>query len=133
MKGLLSREFLVFLITGGIAAAVNFGSRVLIDRWVDFSTAIVLAYLCGMLTAFVLFRMFVFKTSGRPLHQSAVWFILVNGVAILQTWVVSMGMYHYVLPVLNIDVLQREIAHATGIVVPVFTSYLGHRRLTFKP
>jgi putative flippase GtrA len=32
----MSRQFLAFLITGGLAAAVNLGSRMLYNQWVDF-------------------------------------------------------------------------------------------------
>ena len=60
-----SRQFLVFLLTGGIAAAVNFGSRILYNQWMGFSAAIVLAYITGMVTAFVLARLFVFRASVR--------------------------------------------------------------------
>ncbi|WP_426150124.1 GtrA family protein [Pseudomonas sp. DC3000-4b1] len=132
MQALLSREFLIFIATGGIAAAVNFFSRILISQWFGFSIAIVLAYLCGMVTAFVLFRLFVFKRSTTPLHHSALWFTLVNAVAVIQTWAVSMLMYRYVVPVLDIEIFQRELSHAVGIIVPVFSSYLGHRHFTFK-
>ena len=58
-----SRQFVMFLITGGLAAAVNFGSRILYNQWMGFSAAIVLAYITGMITAFVLARIFVFQDS----------------------------------------------------------------------
>ena len=56
-----SRQFVMFLITGGLATAVNFGSRILYNQWMGFSAAIVLAYITGMITAFVLARIFVFQ------------------------------------------------------------------------
>ena len=80
-----SRQFVAFLVTGGLAAAVNFGSRILYNQWMGFSPAIVLAYITGMITAFVLAKLFVFRDSQRSLHQSALYFVLVNGVAVLQT------------------------------------------------
>ena len=52
--GFLSRQFVLFLATGGFAALVNFGSRILLSHWLSFSWAVVLAYLAGMGTAFVL-------------------------------------------------------------------------------
>ena len=106
----LSRQFLTFLVTGGIAAAANFGSRLLYNHWLDFSTAVILAYLTGMVTAF----------------------ILVNLVAVAQTWLISMGLAYYALPALGITRFAKELAHAVGIVVPVFTSYLGHKHLSFR-
>ena len=116
-----SRQFLVFLLTGGIAAAVNFGSRILYNQWMGFSAAIVLAYITGMVTAFVLARLFVFRD-----------FVLVNGVAVLQTWAISLLLADWLLPALGVHQYVHELAHAAGVVVPVFTSYLGHKHLSFK-
>ena len=132
IRQILSRQFLIFLLTGGTAAVVNFGSRILYSVWLDFSSAVILAYISGMITAFVLAKLFVFKESQQTLQRSAVFFILVNLVAILQTWVISMGLAYYLLPLLGFSVFVPEIAHATGVIVPVFTSYLGHKRWSFR-
>ena len=132
IKQFKSRQFLVFLLTGGFAAAVNFGSRIIYNLWVDFSVAIILAYITGMVTAFVLAKLFVFKESQQPLHHSAMFFILVNLVAVLQTWLISMGLAYNVLPSMGITLYVREIAHAIGVVAPVFTSYIGHKRWSFR-
>lgn len=127
-----SKQFVAFLITGGVAAGVNFSSRILYSNWVDFSIAIVLAYITGMVTAFVLAKAFVFKDSKKALHHSVAYFILVNLVAVAQTWIISMGLYYYLLPMLGIVSFSQDIAHAVGVVVPVFTSYLGHKNFSFK-
>ena len=110
MKQLLNRQFLAFLITGGSAAAVNFFSRVLYNHWLSFSVSIGLAYLTGMITAFV----------------------LVNLVAVVQTWIISIGLASYILPAMGIESFKHEIAHAFGVAVPVFTSYYGHKRWSFR-
>ena len=127
-----SRQFIVFIFTGGLAAIVNFGSRIVYNLWVDFSVAIILAYITGMITAFILARQFVFKSSTTKLHQSAFFFTVVNFLAIAQTWLVSMFMAHYPLVWLNIHTLKYEIAHGTGVAIPVFTSYLGHKYWSFR-
>ncbi len=128
----LSRQFLVFLLTGGTAAAVNFGSRIVYNLWTGFSTAIILAYITGMITAFVLAKLFVFKESSQAIHHSVFFFILVNLVAVVQTWLISMGLALYALPWLGVTHFINEIAHAVGVVVPVFTSYIGHKRWSFR-
>jgi putative flippase GtrA len=128
----MSRQFLVFLLTGGFAALVNFGSRILYSRWLDFSPAVVLAYLTGMFTAFVLAKLFVFKETSMSVRHSALWFCLVNGVAVIQTWLISMGLAYYLLPWLGVTRFVPEIAHATGVVFPVFSSYIGHKRFSFR-
>ena len=131
MRSFMNRQFLGFLLTGGLAAAVNFGSRILYNRWLDFSSAVVLAYLTGMVTAFILARSFVFTQSSQSVQRSALFFVLVNGVAVLQTWAISMALY-YLLPIAGVTKWVPEIAHAVGVAVPVFTSYLGHKKFSFR-
>lgn len=128
----MSRQFFAFLLTGGIAAIVNFGSRIIYNYWVEFSIAIILAYITGMATAFVLVKMFVFNRSKQSLHRSALFFTLVNLFAILQTWLISMGMAYYALPSWGFTSFVQEISHACGVVVPVFTSYIGHKYWSFR-
>ena len=128
----ISRQFLMFLLTGGTAAAVNFGSRIVYNQWLDFSSSILLAYVTGMITAFVLAKLFVFKESQRPVHHAAIFFMLVNLIAVMQTWAISMGLLYYLLPSMGVILFEREIAHAIGVVVPVFTSYIGHKHWTFR-
>ena len=127
-----SRQFLAFVATGGFAALVNFGSRIAYDRFVSFSVAIVLAYLTGMVTAFVLAKLFVFRDSAQPLHRSALFFVLVNVLAVAQTWLISVALAYWLLPALGVETYAKEIAHAAGVAFPVFTSYLGHRRWSFR-
>ncbi len=128
----ISRQFLRFLLTGGTAAGINFGSRIVYNQWTGFSQAIILAYLTGMITAFILAKSFVFKDSTQPLHRSLLSFSLVNFVAILQTWGISIIMANYILPLTGVRLFVHDIAHATGIIIPVFSSYIGHKRWSFK-
>jgi putative flippase GtrA len=127
-----TRQFFIFLGTGGTAAAVNFGSRILYNHWVDFSTAVILAYITGMITAFFLAKLFVFTKSQQGIRRSAVLFFLVNIIAVIQTWAISMGLAYYILPLIGITKFGLEIAHATGVTVPVFTSYIGHKHWSFR-
>lgn len=127
-----SKQFLTFLLTGGVAATVNFVTRIIYNRWTDFSVAIALAYVTGMIVAFVLAKLFVFKNSQQVFHYSVLFFVLVNIAAVLQTWIISMLLLYYVLPSIGVRLFLPEIAHAVGIVVPVFTSYLGHKHGSFR-
>jgi putative flippase GtrA len=122
----------MFLVTGGTAAMVNFGSRIVYNQWVSFSVSIVLAYFTGMVTAFVLARCLVFQQSQQSVGRSALLFAAVNVLAVLQTLLISMGLAVYALPQLGVTRWVAEIAHAFGVVVPVFTSYLGHKHFSFR-
>jgi putative flippase GtrA len=128
----LSRQFFVFIITGGTAAIINFASRLFFNQFMAFSLAILAAYITGMSVAFVLAKIFVFKESSRSFPRSALYFGLVNLFAASQTWIISMGMALYVLPAWGIALFAKEIAHGIGILVPVFTSFLGHKYLSFR-
>lgn len=128
----ISRQFMAFLLTGGTAAVVNFCTRIVYSNWMGFSASVVLAYLTGMVTAYILARIFVFKASTQTLQRSVLLFALVNVLAIVQTWAVSLLMAYAVLPMLGVTRYTLEIAHAIGIVVPVFTSFLGHKYWSFR-
>ncbi len=132
IKQFVSRQFLAFLLTGGTAAVVNLASRILYNQWVGFSSAIILAYVTGMITAFILAKLFVFKESKLSTQYSALFFVLVNIVAVIQTWIVTMVLAYYLLPLLGFVSNLREIAHAVGVAIPVFTSYVGHKHWSFR-
>jgi putative flippase GtrA len=132
MQQFMSRQFLVFLMTGGCAAAVNFFSRIVYNLWMSFSLAIIVAYITGMVVAFVLAKLFVFKEGRQSLIRSITMFVLVNIIGVVQAWVISIVLAYYVLPYLGVPMYVKEIAHAIGIAVPAFTSYLGHKYLSFR-
>jgi len=56
----------------------------------------------------------------------------VNVIAATQTWLISMGLNYYLLPMIGVTRLVPEISSAIGIAFPVFTSYLGHKHWSFK-
>lgn len=97
-----------------------------------YSAAIILAYVTGMITAYVLARLFVFHSPQIRTVNSAFWFTLVNLVAVLQTWLVSIVLAYHLLPSVGVDHFTEEIAHFFGILVPVFTSFVGHKYLSFR-
>ena len=125
-------QFFRFLVVGGIAASVNFIARIALSRWLGYTAAIVLAYLCGLVTAFLLNRRYVFRGATNRLPRQMFWFVVVNLVAITQTLVVSLLMLHFVLPWIGVSWHAEELAHVVGIVTPIFTSYVGHKRLSFS-
>jgi|APCry1669189101_1035198.scaffolds.fasta_scaffold49671_2 putative flippase GtrA len=132
IRNFMSSQFFFFLLTGGLAALVNFSSRIGYSWFVDYSTAIVLAYCTGMITAFTLAKLLVFPESRQSVHRSAFYFVLVNIVAAAQTWIISLGLAFYALPYIGIQHYVPEIAHAIGLVAPIFTSYMGHNLLSFR-
>ena len=126
------RQFLLFVLSGGVAALVNIVSRLGFSQLLRFELAVLAAYAVGMVTAYVLARRFVFVTSRQSVRRSFAAFALVNLVAVVQTWLVSIGMRHLLLPLIGMAALVELIAHGCGVIVPVFTSFLGHKHISFR-
>ena len=129
---MISAQLVKFILAGGTAAAVNFGSRILLSLWLPYEAAIVVAYLIGMLTAFVLNRAFVFTQVENTLGSQVSWFIAINLAAVLQTLLISLLLARVLFPAIGMEFHPETLAHAVGVAVPVMTSYLGHRRFTFR-
>jgi putative flippase GtrA len=121
-----------FVLAGMIAALANFAARIALSVFLPYSIAIVIAFLIGLGVAFVLNRKFVFEGASSRLRQQLFWFVVVNLIGLAQTLAVSLFLARVLLPLLSVTSYPEEIAHATGIVVPIFTSYLGHKYWTFR-
>lgn len=132
MNAPVGPQFFGFLLAGGTAAAANYGSRFVFSLWLPYPAAIACAYAVGMVLAFALMRQFVFGGAGQAMAPQVLKFIVVNMVALLQTLAVSLLLARWVLPALGVVRHAEAIAHAFGVVVPVFTSFLGHRHGTFR-
>lgn len=129
---MIPRQFVRFIVAGGIAALANFGSRIALSTLMPYAAAIVIAYCIGMITAFLLNRRFVFEQASTSLHHQAAWFVAINVLAVLQTLLVSLVLARWLFPVVGMEFHPETIAHAIGVAVPVFTSYIGHKALTFR-
>ncbi|MBV6815665.1 GtrA family protein [Xanthomonas campestris pv. passiflorae] len=128
----MTRQALLFLVAGGIAAGANFGSRIALSHIIPYVPAIVTAYVIGMITAFALNRAFVFKNPTNSVRSQAVWFVLINLLAVAQTVLISLSLSHWLLKGMASKELAETIAHAVGVAFPVFTSFAGHKYLSFR-
>ncbi len=125
------KRFALFLFAGGTAALVNILSRIAFNWLMPYEVAIVVAYLCGMTTAYLLNKRFVFASSGRGVASEYTRFALVNLAAVAQVWIVSVGLARLVFPAISFIWHAETVAHVIGVTIPVFTSYLGHKHFSF--
>lgn len=125
-------QFLIFLLAGGLAALLNWGSRFLFSTWMDFELAVVLAFFVGLAAGFVLMRRFVFERRDRAVMPQVSKYVLINAFALLQTLIVSVGLARWVFPAIGFAAGAEGVAHLAGVLVPVVTSYFGHKYLTFR-
>lgn len=124
-------QFLKFLLAGGFAALVNMGSRYVLNYFMRFEVAVVLAYLCGFFTAYILSRLYVFDPSGRSRRTEIKRFAIVNVFSLGVVWVVSVGLARVLFPAIDFTWHADDIAHVCGVLAPAVTSYIGHRFYTF--
>ncbi|MET1078934.1 MAG: GtrA family protein [Pseudomonas sp.] len=126
------KQVICFLISGGIAAGLNWGTRFLFSMVFQFEVAVVLAFVIGLLAGFTLMRLFVFQGAGKPLKPQAGKYLLVNLLALAQTLIISVLCVHWLLPLLGVVEHVEALAHLFGVLVPIVTSYFGHKFLTFR-
>lgn len=129
---MITPQFLRFLVAGGIAASANFGSRFVFSIFFAYGVAVFLAYLVGMLVAFLLMRRHVFNASQGPLSSQVAKFVGVNVLALLQTLAISLVLARWVLPSVGILNQAEALGHIVGVLMPAVTSYFGHKFLTFR-
>lgn len=125
-------EFFQFLMVGGVAAGINFISRIGFSEFFSYRVAIVLAYIIGMLTAFLLSKYYVFEQSGRALKDELRDFTIVNIFAVIQVWLISVGLAEYLFPYISFTFYPEEVAHLIGLGIPAVTSYFGHKYFSFR-
>jgi putative flippase GtrA len=121
-----------FLIAGGSAAVVNWGTRFLLSRFLPYEAAVAGSFVFGLITGFLLMRSWVFGAAHHPIRRQAATYVVVNLLALLQTLIVSSLLARWMLPALGITRHAEALAHAAGIAVPVATSFVGHKKATFR-
>jgi putative flippase GtrA len=85
-----------------------------------------------MITAFILARVFVFKPGKGGAHGQFLRFAMVNGLAFAQVWVVSVGLARVIFPAIGFSWCAETVAHIIGVLSPVVTSYVLHKRFSFR-
>jgi putative flippase GtrA len=125
-------QFIAFVAMGSIAAIVNLGSRYVLDFIMPFELAVVLAYLTGMVVAFLLFQRMIFGNPGTPLRRRVIRFCQVNMLGLALAAIVSTLMARIVLPAMNWTFMPFEVAHFVGVAAPTFSSYFLHRNYTYR-
>lgn len=126
------RQFSVFILAGGFAAIVNILARIVASNFFRYEIAVIVAYLIAMVTAFALTRRFVFQATERPIGTELGKFAIVNLVALVQVWLVTMGLNFYAFPAIDWTFHPELFAHLIGVASPVLTSYFGHKHFSFR-
>ncbi|NOT85678.1 MAG: GtrA family protein [Methylococcaceae bacterium] len=125
-------QFLKFLVSGGVAAFLNWSSRFLFSKWLSFELSITCAFFVGLTSGFLLMRFYVFNARGKPLIFQASKYVFINILALMQTLIISVVLARFVLLQWGVIENVEALAHLVGVLTPVITSYFGHKFLTFR-
>jgi putative flippase GtrA len=115
---LIDNRFARFFFVGGVAAAINISSRVAFSYFVRFDHAVALAFLVALTFAFVMSRFFVFQTSRRPIWEQYLRFSLINVVALIQVWFISVALTYKLFPAIGWTFYPELFAHTIACVAP---------------
>lgn len=126
------RQFVRFLLCGGLAAGLNWASRFLFSIWLPFEYAVMAAFFVGLISGYLLMRLYVFETKQEAGLLQISKYVAVNMLALVQTLIISVVLLRWVLPALGVFNQADAIAHLIGVLTPVVTSYFGHKFITFR-
>ena len=127
----LMNQFGKFAVAGGIAAAANFFSRFIFNRYLSYVPSITLAFLVGLATGFLLMRAYVFTTGTHKPAKQAYLYVLINLVGLVLTIVVSVTVAKLARIVLPNTEFDEAIGHLIGVGSPILLSFYAHKKLTF--
>ena len=131
VRHFFTRQFVSFVLVGGISAFLHWLARIALSYWVSFPVAVFLAYGVGMAVAFTLNALYVFPdatgsraTQGRNFVLTNLGFLpVVWGVALLAEWV-----FGHWLP----QRIAEAAAHGVAVVTPMFATFLIYKFFAFK-
>ena len=132
LKKTTNNQFILFLLTGGFSAIINLTSRIIISNFLRFEVSVLIAYFIGMVTAFFLAKKYVFLNIKKSDKKSFPIFALVNFVAILQTFLISKYIRIWLINISDNLIFIDFISHLCGVIFPIFTSFYGHKYITFN-
>ena len=128
----LGKQFFLFIIAGGTSAIINLLSRIVLSIFLSFEFSILISYLIGMIIAFLLFKKFVFVNTKKSNKNSLAAYSLINLISVIQTFFISTLMRNWLITILDNLTITELISHLTGLGILTFTSFLGHKYITFK-
>ena len=126
------KQFIRFLLSGGAAAAANFGSRFAFSHFLPYVPSVILAFFVGLLTGFVLMRVFVFVDAGKLSSRQVGYYVGINILGLGMTVAVSVIGSHLMALVVPDSKIDEAVGHLFGVCAPVLVSFYGHKYLTFR-
>lgn len=131
IKIFLTKQFLAYLMTGGFAAIVHWASRIILNNWFSFSTAVIISYFIGMFTAFMINTFFVFSHSRKKRIIQARDFFVVNMIFFPIVWFLSIIINNFFVYI-NFKFFAYEISHGIAVSFPMLATFVIYKFFTFR-
>jgi putative flippase GtrA len=134
-RDFVSRQFVVFLISGGICAAVNFFGRFLFRPFTSYVVSVVLGFVLGTILSFILNRMITFRaTDQRAAPQVVKFLVMTLGCLVLAAAIVrALSGLYFMLHVAFITPKQMEsLAHLIAIAICTVYNFLAMKYFSFR-
>lgn len=125
-----SKQFVYFIIAGGLSALLNFLIRLYLRSYFDIVLSAILAYCVALIFAFFLYRRFVFPFSEISLVVQGRRFLLIQlgcmPIVVLTFSSLSKLFYFY-----GLGELSELLAHAISIGMPALITFLLYKLFVF--
>lgn len=131
IKHFFTKQFLHFLMAGGLAALLHWLARILLSQWLPFGWAVTIAYGVGMLVAFVLNSLLVFPDSEKPRHIQARDFTIINLCFFPLVWSAALVL-DVLLKKVGITRYTEASAHGIAVMLPTCATFLIYKFFAFR-
>jgi putative flippase GtrA len=126
-----STQFVAFVAVGGVAAAANWLSRIILGNWMSLALAVVVAYAIGMAVAFVLNRILVFPKSPKSIRQQMWGFVIINLAFLPVVLAATVALEMAFRTVVRIAFAQAA-AHGIAVTIPALATFLLYKFFAFR-
>lgn len=131
----VTAQFTRFIVANSFAAAANIGVKFGSFFLVGDPLSVVLGFLAGLSTSYMLCRNYVFQTVGSPRYGEMARFTGINlvGLAItFWTYQTVLALLSRMSPVPTGPLSLQTIAHGLGVAAPILLSFVAQKTLTFR-
>ena len=125
-----SKQFIYFLIAGGLSALLNFFTRLILRPHLDIILSATLSYTVALICAFFLYRKFVFPYSTVPINIQGKKFLLIQ-IACMPIAILIFSLMASFFISIGLGIYSEPLAHAISIGMPALITFLLYKLFVF--
>jgi len=125
-----SKQFIYFLIAGGLSAFLNFSIRLILRPYFDIIVSATFSYVVALICAFFLYRKFVFPFSLTPMHIQGRRFLIIQ-ISCMPIVIFIFSFLASFFTSIGVGIYSEPIAHAISIGTPALITFLLYKLFVF--